>query len=245
MGAWLNVSVCKFEMYKLNPLERDKTRAIPIIPILPAKPVKKVLPFLVKRFLKLSLIAVQNDMEVFSFFLFTPTFVSELSSEISLANTCFSLIFSESAPFMLLFFFAVILFTVLFPSSETTFPSRKFIILELYSSASAPLCVTIITSFSSAIFFKSSIICSLVSLSNAPVGSSARIISGLFTSALAIATLCICPPESWFGLLFNWFSKPTFSRAILDISFLFFAWTPPIVKASSTFSKTVRWEIRL
>jgi len=34
-----------------------------------------------------------------------------------------------------------------------------------------------------------------VLVSRLPVGSSAKITSGLFASALAIATLCICPPE--------------------------------------------------
>jgi len=27
--------------------------------------------------------------------------------------------------------------------------------------------------------------------------------SGSFTNALAIATLCICPPDIWFGFLFS------------------------------------------
>ena len=40
------------------------------------------------------------------------------------------------------------------------------------------------------------IICLLVLESSAPVGSSAKIISGLFTIALAIATLCIWPPDN-------------------------------------------------
>ena len=33
-----------------------------------------------------------------------------------------------------------------------------------------------------------------------PVGSSARIIEGLFTKVLAMATLCFSPPESSVGL---------------------------------------------
>ena len=44
--------------------------------------------------------------------------------------------------------------------------------------------------------FKRVIIFSLVSGSKLPVGSSAIISSGLFISALAIATLCCSPPES-------------------------------------------------
>ena len=80
--------------------------------------------------------------------------------------------------------------------SSIIFPSKILIILEEYSSAKFGLCVTIIINLSLEIFFKISIICTLVCVSNAPVGSSAKIISGSFTRALAIATLCICPPES-------------------------------------------------
>ncbi len=40
-----------------------------------------------------------------------------------------------------------------------------------------------------------------VLLSNAPVGSSAKIISGSFTKALAIATLCFSPPDNSVGFL--------------------------------------------
>jgi len=43
------------------------------------------------------------------------------------------------------------------------------------------------------------IICIADLLSKFPVGSSAKIIEGLFTKALAIATLCFSPPESWVG----------------------------------------------
>ena len=39
----------------------------------------------------------------------------------------------------------------------------------------------------------------LVRVSSAPVGSSARMMRGSFTSARAIATRCCCPPESWAG----------------------------------------------
>ena len=39
-----------------------------------------------------------------------------------------------------------------------------------------------------------------------PVGSSAIITFGLFIKALAIATLCLCPPDISFGYLFDRFS---------------------------------------
>lgn len=47
---------------------------------------------------------------------------------------------------------------------------------------------------------KNFITSSVVLLSKFPVGSSANIISGLFDNALAIATLCCCPPESGYSL---------------------------------------------
>ena len=52
-----------------------------------------------------------------------------------------------------------------------------------------------------------------VSVSRAPVGSSARITSGLFTIALAIAILCFCPPDSSFTGQSAISSISTFSRA--------------------------------
>ena len=85
--------------------------------------------------------------------------------------------------------------------SDTKEPSFKRIIRLEYSSANCGLCVTIMTSLSLEISFKISIICTLVALSKAPVGSSAKIISGLLTIARAIATRCICPPDIWVGFL--------------------------------------------
>ena len=85
--------------------------------------------------------------------------------------------------------------------SDTKVPSFKRIIRLEYSSANCGLCVTIMTSLSFEISFKISIICTLVALSKAPVGSSAKIISGLLTIARAMATRCICPPDIWVGFL--------------------------------------------
>lgn len=42
--------------------------------------------------------------------------------------------------------------------------------------------------------------------SSAPVGSSAKINFGFVTIALALATLCFCPPLNSYGYLFNIFS---------------------------------------
>ena len=87
--------------------------------------------------------------------------------------------------------------------SSVTSPSLSRTILVAYFSASSGLCVTITTRRFSATFFSISITWTLVSESRAPVGSSASSISGSFTSARAIATLCICPPDSWFGLFLS------------------------------------------
>ena len=49
--------------------------------------------------------------------------------------------------------------------------------------------------------------------SRLPVGSSARIRGLEPEIALAIATLCLCPPESWSGMKFILSDRPTFLRA--------------------------------
>ena len=85
--------------------------------------------------------------------------------------------------------------------SSTTRPSSSRMTRVEYACASSGLCVTMITSRSRAISFKSSITCTLVSLSSAPVGSSASSTSGLLISARAIATRCICPPDICDGFL--------------------------------------------
>ena len=73
--------------------------------------------------------------------------------------------------------------------SSITNPSTRRMILDEYSTAISGLCVTIITRRSPEISRIRSIICFEVAVSSAPVGSSARRISGSFTNALAIATL--------------------------------------------------------
>jgi hypothetical protein len=47
-------------------------------------------------------------------------------------------------------------------------------------------------------------------VSSAQVGSSASIIFGEITTALAIATLCFCHQESSFGIDFSFHSRPIF-----------------------------------
>ncbi len=124
-------------------------------------------------------------------------------------------------------------------------PSSIRMIREEYRSASSGLWVTIIISRSLEISFKISMTCTLVSVSSAPVGSSARMMSGLFTSALAMATRCIWPPERVLGRLFRCSARPTCSRAALALERRSLLDTPDRVRASSTFCKTVWWGIRL
>ena len=129
--------------------------------------------------------------------------------------------------------------------SSTTFPSTILTVLVLYSAARSALCDTMMTRRSSATSFNRFITILPLSVSSAPVGSSARIIAGLLTSALAIATLCICPPDNWLGFLYAGSSSPTFfnaSRAIASHSAFL---RPASVKASSTLESTLRCGIRL
>ncbi len=123
--------------------------------------------------------------------------------------------------------------------SLLTSPSSRRIILVEYCSARSGLWVTIIMSLSFAISFSSSIIWTLVSESSAPVGSSARMMSGSFTRARAMATRCICPPDIWFGFLFSWSPSPTFSRASAARFLRSVLDTPERVRASSTLDSTV------
>ncbi len=81
--------------------------------------------------------------------------------------------------------------------------------------------------------------CTLVSVSRAPVGSSARMISGLLTSARAIATRCICPPDISLGFLRSWLPSPICSSASFARRRRSFFGTPESVSASSTFCSTV------
>ena len=129
--------------------------------------------------------------------------------------------------------------------SERIFPSRRFTVRVAYRLASSGLCVTITTRRSFATSFKSSMTCTLVSESSAPVGSSAKRISGLFTSARAIATRCICPPDIWLGFLCSCAPRPTFSSASVARRLRSLPEIPEIVIASSTFASTVWCGIRL
>ena len=128
--------------------------------------------------------------------------------------------------------------------SPVTLPSRMRIIRVEYSSASWALWVTIMMSRSWEISFKISMTWTLVSLSRAPVGSSARMMSGSLTRARAMATRCIWPPDIWLGFFFSWFPSPTRSRASLARRRRSALGTPERVRASSTFCSTVWWGMR-
>ena len=129
--------------------------------------------------------------------------------------------------------------------SEITKPSSMRTIRVAYASASSGLCVTITTKRFLEISFKMSITCTLVSVSNAPVGSSAKMMSGLLTIARAIATRCICPPLISLGRLWYMFFSPTWSSASIARRRRSAFFTPESAKAISTFCKTVWWGIRL
>ena len=137
------------------------------MPILPATATMEVRLILDSRFFSESMNAIPNDIEDF-FFLPLLVFCSGSSAG---AEGSSSSLPSKRSSFM-------------------TSPSFKSIIRVEYSFASSGLCVTIMTRRSFEISFKSSIICTLVTESSAPVGSSASTISGSLISARAIATLC-------------------------------------------------------
>ena len=83
-----------------------------------------------------------------------------------------------------------------------------------------------------------------VSGSRLPVGSSATISLGLFTIALAMATLCCSPPESSCGYAFALSFNPTADRQMLTVFARLFGGTPTISPAKATFSATVFVSIR-
>ena len=186
------------------------------MPIEPATDTKMVRAFLVIKFLSDKDNAVKKD--IFVFLLLLPALKASRS---------------------------VLILPSYFLESAVILPSFKRIILVAYWSASSGLCVTIITSLSLAISFRSSIIWILVSESRAPVGSSASKISGSFTSARAIATRCICPPESWLGSLSICSDRPTSFRAFLARIIESLFEIPESVSARRTFCKTVWCGIKL
>ena len=179
-------------MYSLIPLERERIRAIPMIPMEPAKATRRVRPFLVIRFFRDSPRAVPKDMEVLCLYFSSTSWV--FSADTSAADASAA---GSSAGF------AAVSLPVSRCSSLMIRPSNNRMIRVEYCSARSGLWVTMMTSLSRATSCSSSMIWTEVSESNAPVGSSARRISGSLTNALAMATRCICPPDIWEGFFFS------------------------------------------
>ena len=111
-------------------------------------------------------------------------------------------------------------------SIVSTRPSFTRIIRSV-ASATEGSCVTItIVSPSRFTLLSSSITSTVVLLSNAPVGSSAKITCGLAIRARAMATRCFCPPDISFGICSAQSFSPTISRYSNAIAFRFLRLTP-------------------
>ena len=90
------------------------------------------------------------------------------------------------------------------------------------------------------ICFNNNTISSDVSGSKFPVGSSAKIISGLLSKALAITTRCCSPPDISCGIFLILERKPTFSKTSLMRSLIRFLSSQPVAfKTNSKFCSTV------
>ncbi len=73
-------------------------------------------------------------------------------------------------------------------------------------------------------------------MSRLPVGSSAKIMLGVLTSALATATLWRCPPLSSFGLCITRSPSPTSSSTFFAFLLRSSFFTPAYTNGSATFS---------
>ena len=78
----------------------------------------------------------------------------------------------------------------------------------------------------------------LISGSRLPVGSSAMIRRGSWTSARAIAVRCCSPPESWFGSWARWAVRPTSARTRSTAGRIRRRGVPVTSSANATFSQT-------
>ncbi|MCY1498588.1 hypothetical protein D9M68_325780 [compost metagenome] len=91
------------------------------------------------------------------------------------------------------------------------------------------------------IFRNTSMTSTLVCGSRFPVGSSAKIISGSFSKALAMAIRCCSPPDNWCGILFAKFFIPTFSKTSSILSCISCLSVQPVAfKTNTIFSFTFR-----
>ena len=81
----------------------------------------------------------------------------------------------------------------------------------------------------------------LISGSRLPVGSSAMIRRGSWTSARAIAVRCCSPPDSWLGTWWRWAVRPTSASTRSTAGRIFVRGVPVTSSANATFSQTVFW----
>ena len=196
---------------------------MPMMPMDPAKAVRVVRPFLVKRFFSDRPKEVASDMEGLRSFLPRRASSSAASAARSASSSAGERGFE----------------------SWVICPSSTRMMREEYRSARAGLWVTMTMRRSLLISLSSSMTWTLVSVSSAPVGSSARMMSGSLTMARAMATRCICPPDISPGFLKSWLPRPTLSRASTARSRRWARLTPERVRASSTLRSTVWWGMRL
>ena len=210
---------------------------MPMMPIEPANAVRKVRPFLVMRLLNDSSSAVANDIDAL------PLAPSPRMVKFAVSPAACS---TGSRPF------SVVVASSSASSagekgmlSSVMRPSARRTVRVAYSAASSGLCVTMMTRRSFATSRRRSMICTPVLPSKAPVGSSASTMSGSLTSARAIATRCICPPDSWAGRLSACSARPTRASAAAARSRRSVASTPDSVSASSTLDSTLWWGMRL
>lgn len=81
-----------------------------------------------------------------------------------------------------------------------------------------------------------------VRVSRFPVASSARMTAGLFTSARAMATRCICPPDIWLDLCSNRSPRPTACNASMARRRRSEALTDELyISGNSTFPQPSSW----
>ena len=105
--------------------------------------------------------------------------------------------------------------------------------------------VTTSTVVPSWLIFTSSVMISMErSGSRLPVGSSAMMVAGLFTSARAMATRCCSPPESSLGKFSAFFSRPTSCKTYVMRCLISFFGIPTARMTNSRFSYTVFFSIR-
>ena len=183
-------------MYAWKPLDTESMSAMPMIPMLPAKAVRNVRAFLVMRLLSESLRAVPMDMDLLRRPAARPPRFAGKARAAPSMPAAPAAATAAAAPIGIA------------PGTNgslslITLPSDSLTILVEYASARSGLCVTMMTSLVFEISFSMLMTWVLVSVSRAPVGSSASMISGSFIRARAMATRCTWPPDISAGFLYN------------------------------------------